>query len=397
MTPNSNMNVPDSIRTAIQTSHPGIAVEIRGAINTLRKLQAIAGPMGSDGSVILDTDATVDGLTVAPNANGNGDQSLQTVDLDDPSSVPQVPVLSVGDTFGRYQIVRLLGRGAMGAVYLAYDGQLQRHVALKTPSLGGNSHSIARFFQEARAAAQIRSAYTCPIHDVGQIGGTHYITMAFIDGEPLSRMLAQQRMQDQRAIAELTKKIAHGLHESHKLGIIHRDLKPDNIMIEASGDPIIVDFGLARHLDDDVRLTTPGGLIGTPAYMSPEQIDSNPNGVGPTSDIYSLGVVVYEMLTGQLPFRGSLTSILRQIAGDQPPPRPSSVNAALGENSPLEGICLRMMARSPAERYSSMAAVIEAVEEAFFRVSAPSVAPSLGQRLASWFGKRQGKNNTKAK
>src|SRR5262249_10256947 len=149
---------------------------------------------------------------------------------------------------------------------------------------------VERFFREARAAAQLRSPYICPVYDVGQIGGVHYLSMAFIDGQALSRVIAERRLGEARAIAALTQKIARGLHKAHEQGIIHRDLKPDNIMVDVEGEPIVMDFGLARR-NDDVRLTAAGNLMGTPAYMSPEQVQCDPDKVGPASDIYSLGVV----------------------------------------------------------------------------------------------------------
>jgi serine/threonine protein kinase len=354
MTPNGKPHLSDAVQSAIQSRHPGIAAEIEGAINTLRKLQELAGP--------------------------------SAVDSDPSAAARPAPLLAAGDAFGRYQIVRPLGRGAMGAVYLAYDSQLERHVALKTPVLGSSPQAVGRFFREARAAAQLRSPYTCPVYDVGEIGGISYLSMAFIDGQPLSRAIAERRQGGERAVARLLQKIARGLQKAHEQGIIHRDLKPDNIMVDGEGEPVVMDFGLARRLEDDVRLTSAGSLLGTPAYMSPEQVDGDPDKVGPASDIYSLGVVLYEMLTGRLPFRGSLTAILRQIAAAQPPPPPSSINPALPEASPLQHICLKMMARSPADRYPSMAAVVEALDGAFFRPPPPAVPPSLWQRLFSWAG-----------
>jgi serine/threonine protein kinase len=382
MTPDSQPNGPDSIRSVLASQHPGIAHEIEGAINTLRKLQQIAGQpaLGPNGALPAESVAAARADPDASEAN------IATADGDVAQAPQPVPVLSAGDTFSRYQIVRLLGRGAMGAVYLAYDAHLQRHVALKTPSLGNNAHAIARFWREARAAAQLRSPHICTVHDVGQVAGTHYISMAFIDGQPLSRVIAERRLSDPRAIAALLQKLARGLHKAHQQGIIHRDLKPDNVMVDADGEPIVMDFGLARRQDDDVRLTSPGRLLGTPAYMSPEQVDADPNKITPATDIYSLGVVLYEILTGRLPFQGSLTSILRQIASAEPP-RPSVVNPALGEGSVLERICLKMMARSPEDRYPSMAAVAEALDEVFPRERPPEVRPSLLQRLGSGLGK----------
>src|SRR5262249_12856439 len=158
----------------------------------------------------------------------------------DPAPAAAAPSLTAGCTFGRYQVVRQLGRGAMGAVYLAYDTQLQRHIALKTPFLGGNPQSVDRFFREARAAAQLRNPHICPVYDVGQVGGVHYLSMAFIEGQPLSRAIAERRLGDERAVAALVQKIARGLQKAHEQGIIHRDLKPDNIMIDADGEPIVM-------------------------------------------------------------------------------------------------------------------------------------------------------------
>src|SRR5262249_9069326 len=289
-------------------------------------------------------------------------------------------LLAPSESFGRYQIVRLLGQGAMGAVYLAYDPQLERHVALKTPFLGSNPITIERFFREAKAAAQLRSPYICTVYDVGQIAGIHYISMAYIDGQPLDRVIAEGKLKDPRRIAEITKKIARGLQKAHESGIMHRDLKPANLMIDTDGEPIVMDFGLARKVGEDTKLTTPGKILGTPAYMSPEQVEGDPKKIGHPTDIYSLGVVLYQMLTGRVPFQGSFTSILHKIASEQPE-KPSSISMDIAEGSPLERTCLKMMAKSPADRYPSMAAVAEALEEAFPREGPAIVQPSAWDKL----------------
>jgi serine/threonine protein kinase len=179
------------------------------------------------------------------------------------------------------------------------------------------------------------------------------------------------------------KKVAQGLQKAHERGIIHRDLKPDNIMIDADSEPIVMDFGLARRVDEDAQVTMSGMIIGTPAYMSPEQVEGDPTKIGPSTDIHSLGVVFYQMLTGRLPFRGSLTSILRQI-GSEPPPRPSALNPGIGEDSALERICLKMMAKSPEGRYASMAEVAAALEGLSPREDEPIVKASALSRIKSW-------------
>src|SRR5262245_52387032 len=370
----------ESFRQELQTRHPDLADEIQGAIETLRKFQEITGTVAPDraaGSAghAADPSATID---IAPGAEmpargaGKGTARRHTGD---------VPALTACESFGRYQIVRTLGQGAMGAVYLAYDSELERHVALKTPFLGDNPNIIARFYREARATAQIRSPYICPIYDVGQIGDIYYLTMAFIDGQSLERAMSSAPWQDQTAICGVIKKIARGLQKAHDLGIVHRDLKPDNIMIDGDSEPIVMDFGVARRVDDDVNLTTPGRLIGTPAYMSPEQVEADPSKIGPASDIYSLGVVLYVMLTGRLPFTGTLTSVLKKI-GAEMPPCPSALKPEIGADSCLEKICLKMMAKLPSDRFASMANVADALEQAFGRATAS--APASPPRRGRW-------------
>jgi serine/threonine protein kinase len=385
----SEANGLDPLWTAIRSRHPDIADEIQDAINTLRKLQGIAGPgvpgqESADELIDPSLAATSDGTFMAPARPGRGPGPIDIVATTGHQGVARdVPVLKPGEAFGRYQIVRLLGRGAMGAVYLAYDSQLQRHIALKTPSLEENRPTIERFFREARTAAQLRSPYVCPVYDVGRHGSVYYLSMAFIDGEPLTRMIAMNRLKEGKVIAALVSKIARGVGKAHEAGIIHRDLKPDNIMIDKDGEPVVMDFGLARRMDDDIQLTTPGRILGTPAYMSPEQVEGDPKKIGPPTDIYSLGVILYQVLTGRLPFRGSLTSVLRQI-GSETPARPSTIIPELAESA-LEVICLKMMAKCPMERPVSMSEVAVELEKAFTQQqAAPVCKQSVWQRLCSW-------------
>ena len=200
----------------------------------------------------------------------------------------------------------------MGVVYLAHDPQLDRLVAVKVPLFRENSGDPSvRFLREARAAAALSHPNLCPVHDVGEHNGVPYLTMAFIDGQPLSRLIEPGRPLPPEQAAEIARSIALGLQEAHDHGVIHRDLKPANVMINRKGQPVVMDFGLARRplAAGEERLTHSGTVMGTPAYMSPEQVDGDRQAVGPCSDIYALGVILYEMLTGRLPFDGSLGAL----------------------------------------------------------------------------------------
>ncbi|HUE15507.1 MAG TPA: serine/threonine-protein kinase, partial [Planctomycetaceae bacterium] len=262
--------------------------------------------------------------------------------------------------FGRYQIIRALGKGAMGAVYLAQDTQLKRNVAIKTPHFEGDptGELLQRFYREAEAAATLLNANICPVYDVGQIEGRHFISMAYIEGRPLSDLVRGGKLQNERHIVIAVHKLARALQQAHDHGIVHRDLKPANIMINRQGEPVIMDFGLARkrRAEGEASLTHSGVLLGSPAYMSPEQIDGDPDSVGPASDQYSLGVVLYEMLTRQLPFGGSVVNVLAQIL-TKDFTRPSELRPGLDPR--IEAVCLRMMSKKASDRFPSMTAVAE--------------------------------------
>jgi len=264
--------------------------------------------------------------------------------------------------FGRYQLLKLLGQGGMGAVYLAHDTQLDRPVALKIPlfSAEEGSQLLARFYREARASATILHAHVCPVYDVGEVDGVPYLTMGFIDGKSLAEWIRAKPLTPRQSAA-LVRKLALALQEAHKKGVIHRDLKPANIMIDKRGEPVIMDFGLARrNRPGDARLTQKGTVMGTPAYMPPEQVSCNPDAMGPACDIYSLGVILYELVSGRLPFSGDPMAMLSQVLLDEPPP-PSRFRPDL--DAALEGICLKAMAKKIEGRYVSMAEMAAALQE----------------------------------
>jgi predicted Ser/Thr protein kinase len=263
--------------------------------------------------------------------------------------------------FGRYRLEKLLGKGGMGAVYLAHDAQLDRRVALKIPRFGPDDDAgRERFLREARAAATLHHPNLCPVFDAGKLDGVSYLTMAYLEGEPLSAKLGAGRPMPLRQAVELVRMLSLALQEAHAHGIIHRDLKPANIMIGLKNEPVIMDFGLARRetVEDD-RLTQSGAVMGTPAYMPPEQVTGDLAAMGPGCDIYSLGVILYELLGGRRPFDGTAAVLMAQILRD---PAPPLVGVQPGLDGGLEAICLQALAKRPQDRHASMRALGEALE-----------------------------------
>ena len=282
----------------------------------------------------------------------------------------------LAEQFGRYRISKRLGQGGMGSVYLAQDTHLERPVALKLPDFGKHEGPEARrrFLEEARTAATLDHPYLCRVYDTGEIEGQLYLTMAYIEGQSLAALIGDEGW-PQRQVAALVGKLALALQEAHTRKVIHRDLKPANIMIKTTGgrrEPVIVDFGLARRDNpQEQRLTRSGQIMGTLGYMAPEQIRGDLNEIGPACDIYALGVILYELLTGRLPFNGSGLAVAGQIL-TQAPLHPSTHRSDLDPG--LEAICLKAMAKSVGDRYASMAELAAALTGFLHSLSANSDA-----------------------
>jgi predicted Ser/Thr protein kinase len=274
-----------------------------------------------------------------------------------------IPVRSADfPTLPGYDILAELGRGGMGVVYKARDRQLRHLVAIKMPL----PHCIARqqdrerFLREARAAAGLRHPNICPIHRVEEADGRPFIVLAFIQGEDLRAWMNRQP-RTARACAEVVARLARAVEYAHQHGVIHRDIKPGNTMIEAdTGEPVLMDFGLAKELDQqDAQLSQSGQILGTPAYMAPEQAGGHVHQVGPLADVYSLGALLYHLLCKRPPFEGNVGEIIRKVQTEEPTP-PRKLVASIHRD--LETICLKALAKEPARRYASAGALAEDLE-----------------------------------
>lgn len=338
---------------------PELEAELREFLEMASMLEYLGQGASAEGAN-LQHKSTADAMLGEPTLAGNAGRPL----VCDPLSAAAKRGTQ-GVQFGRYFLQELLGEGSMGAVHLAYDTALDRFVALKTPRFQGDQSSpaIERFRREARASAMVRHVNICPIFDVGTIDGVHFLSMAYIDGQSLAATLESGEEFSVPRCLHLIRRLAEALQEAHHHDVIHRDLKPANIMLDTRGEPIITDFGLARRLDmRETLLTQSGMLIGTLAYMSPEQLEGNADAIGRATDIYSLGVIFYQLLCGRLPYRGGFLSVVLQIRAGEAQ-SPAQHRSELKDYPGVEAVCLKMMSAKPEDRFQSMAEVVCAIAE----------------------------------
>lgn len=265
---------------------------------------------------------------------------------------PDVSAKESGKPFGDYDLLREIARGGMGVVYQARHRKLQRVVALKMILSGqfASPEDVQRFSAEAQAAANLDHPGIVPIYEVGEHDGRHYYAMGYVHGRSLAVELADGPMEPTKA-AELAEKIAEAVQYAHDHGVVHRDLKPANVLLDEEHQPRITDFGLAKQLAQDSHLTASGQVLGTPSYMPPEQASGDLARIGPLSDVYSIGAILYAQLTGRPPFfAASSVDTLRQVL-EREPVSPKALNPKIPTD--LDTICLKCLQKEPARRYAS--------------------------------------------
>ena len=295
---------------------------------------------------------------------------------------PPTPDAPLG-RLAEYDILERLGTGGTGQVFKARDTRLGRIVAIKVlrEELAARRNARIRFEREARACAALRNDHVVTIHEVGNAAGfPPWLVMQFIAGESLTDRIRREGAVPAEDAAELVLQVCLGLEAAHEAGIVHRDIKSSNVLVDTGGRAMLADFGLARVADQDSEITHEGMLAGTPAYMSPEQIQQ-PHRVDQRSDVYSTSVVLYELLTGVLPFRGVTRTILHQVLNDDPRP-PRRWNAAIPRD--LQTVCLKAMERDPSRRYPTARDMAD--DLARYLDGHPVQARPLGRiaRLARW-------------
>jgi WD40 repeat protein/tRNA A-37 threonylcarbamoyl transferase component Bud32 len=296
-------------------------------------------------------------------------------------SKPLSDTLPLGGVFGEYDLIEMIARGGMGVVFKARERRLDRTVALKMILAGqlASEHDIQRFRAEAQAAARLEHPGIVAIYEVGEHQGLHYFTMAFIEGTSLAERLREGPLAPREA-ALLARDLAGAIEYAHHHGIVHRDLKPANILIDAEGKAKLTDFGLAKRTHDVSEMTGTGQILGTPAYMSPEQAQGSSADAGPSTDIYGLGALLFALLTGRPPFQAAtaVETIRHVLTVD--PPRPRVLNPSVPRD--LETICLKCLEKAPAKRYTDARALKEDLDR--YLQDQPILARPVGVLEKTW-------------
>jgi serine/threonine-protein kinase len=370
---------------AAARSEPDLAAELRELWGAMFVAAAAASASQHDATVPSPAAGAAFDQPTSDLATGDGTGTPRTPasDSSDPSGRsdrrPQFP-----RQFGDYELLSELGRGGMGVVYKARQLSLGRTVALKMILRGelASPAELARFQAEAQAVARLDHPHIVPVYEVGEHEGQPYFTMKYVSGTTLARRLAEGPVSAADA-ATLLAPVCEAIHYAHERGVLHRDLKPSNILIDRDGRSLVTDFGLAKRIEGDSRLTTTGAIIGTPCHMAPEQAAGRRGQVGPASDVYSLGTILYQMLTGRPPFQAASPVDTVLLLLEQEPLPPRLLNARADRE--LEMIALKCLQKPPELRYATAQALADDLRA--FLADEPIAARSglFSQVLARWF------------
>jgi WD40 repeat protein len=360
--------LPD--RDALLAAHPDVASELAEFFANQDQVEEITATLRSlSGAIPLD-------VTDRP-----------APPIHERTSAADVAPAERSGHFGDYELLEEVARGGMGVVYKARQKSLGRLVAIKMILAGefASLTELRRFKAEAEAAANLDHAHIVPIYEVGEFEGQHYFSMKYVEGGTLAEHLPRLAG-DPRSSARLMALVARAVHYAHQRRILHRDLKPANILLDRRGDPYVTDFGLARRVEADPGLTQSGSVLGTPTYMAPEQASGRTEQLSTAADVYSLGAVLYEILTRRPPFRGSSPlETLKQLA-ELEPPRPRLLNPRADRD--LETICLKCLEKDPKRRYGSAEALAEDLERWLASEPIHARPAGLWDRMIKWVHRR---------
>ena len=329
-------------------------------------------------SIIISDMSSSEDPTLLPPPSPNPDEATLP---GNPVSGPQPTGLENQQKFGDYELVEEIARGGMGVVYKARQVSLNRTVALKMILSGrfASDSDVRRFYQEAESAANLDHSGIVPIYDIGEHDGHHFFSMKYINGGSLADVLPELR-KDPRRLVRLISDVARTVHHAHQRGILHRDLKPANILLDEAGQPLVSDLGLAKQIQSDSNLTHTGAVVGTPAYMPPEQAAATKE-ITTAADIYSVGAILYEALTGEPPHKAEspMQTLMLVMEGQVTPPREIDRKV----HPALELICLKCLEANPEHRYSSAAALADDLDNWLEGKSVSIRPPSFAASLAN--------------